>query len=134
MARSFHEEVSNALGSVISRDLAVPVRYERGDLGVDLEKVGVGESTFEVSDEQGLLTEVRVRDYFIPAIDLVLPGVGFALPKKGDRIIETIAGKAHVYEVLPPGGSEPAWRWMDPAQLHLRVHTKLIEREGDCDE
>jgi hypothetical protein len=132
MAKSFYEQVSSALAQVASGPLARPVTYVRGDESVEIEKVGVGRSTFEVTDEQGFLSQVQVRDYFIPSEDLVLAGEEVE-PCRGDRIIETIGGVEHVYEVLPPGGFEPAWRWMDADQTMLRVHTKLKSRDCDGD-
>ena len=64
------------------------------------------------------------RDFLIAPSDLVLAGLQ-VLPERGDTIRESLDGKVYIYEVNAPG-SEPPWRWSDPHQKLLRIHTKQI--------
>jgi len=133
MSSTFHNAVSTALLGVVRGPAGQTVVYRRGeDLEVQIDAAARGESTWEQDDEQGVLTELRSVDWLIAADDLSLPGdAGRTEPRRGDKIIVTIAGVEHVYEVLRPADGEPEWRWMDAAQTVRRIHTRLIELGGD---
>ncbi len=105
------------------------VVYRRGTSQTSVQAV-VGRSLLKLDDGYG---GVRVtwtdRDFVIAAQDLILGG-NVTLPQRGDRIEQTIDGVTHVFEVAAPGG-EPEWRWSDPHQIMLRIHTvKLEEGSG----
>lgn len=61
------------------------------------------------------------RDYMIPAAELVAGGAPFR-PERGDRITETIAGVARVFEVGAPKGAKE-FHPSDSDETLLRVHT-----------
>lgn len=104
------------------------VVYRRGTESVTVNAV-VGKSLLKLDDGYG---GVRVtwtdRDFVIAAQDLILGG-NVTLPQRGDRIEQTIDGVTHVFEVAAPGG-EPEWRWSDPHQIMLRIHTVKLEEES----
>lgn len=64
------------------------------------------------------------RDYLFAVADLVSPQGAF-LPRKGDRVHETLNGVGHVFEVTPRDG-EPAWRYSDRQRTDVRLHTKRV--------
>jgi len=57
-----------------------------------------------------------------PAADLILGGDP-ATPLKGDIVADSSSGTEVLYEVLAPSG-EPPWRYSDPYQVMIQVHTK----------
>ena len=117
------------LAEKLKAHASTPVLYRRGAEEVTVQAV-VGRSLLKLDDGYG---GVRVtwtdRDFVIAAQDLILGG-NVTLPQRGDRIEQTIDGVTHVFEVAAPGG-EPEWRWSDPHQIMLRIHTvKLEEGSG----
>lgn len=101
------------------------VVYRRDDVAQTIDDVVVGQSRFEVTEASGFQTQVVVRDYLLPVA--AMADFTPSEPEDGDRIEETADGKVHVYEVLRPSSSEPAWRYRDPARSQLRIHTKHVE-------
>lgn len=108
--------VADQLKSHASRS----VTYSRSTASVAL-TVTIGETIFQAVSEVGAIIHTHSRDYLFRAEDLVLGGSA-TLPHRGDRITDD--GK--VYEVLAPG-REPHYRFTDPYQFGLRVHTKQVE-------
>ena len=102
------------------------VEYHRGAQSVELAAT-VGASTFEVRDDYVVVEELRTRDYLFLTADLLLGGIP-ALPEPGDLIKERLGCEKKVFEVLAPGG-EPPWRYSDPWEKTLRVHTKQVDEE-----
>lgn len=105
------------------------VVYRRDTESVTVNAV-VGKSLLKLDDGYGgVRMEWTDRDFLIAAEDLVIGG-NATLPQRGDRIEQTIGDVTHVFEVAAPGG-EPEWRWSDPHQIMLRIHTvKLEEKSG----
>ena len=93
--------------------------------GDETELVAVpGRTEFEQVDEYGIVHRIEARDFLIRTADLTLGGVA-TLPRAGDRIRAIIGGVAGEYEVLAPG-NEPPWRYSDPLNQMLRIHTKQV--------
>jgi len=116
------------LEGVRHRHMTRPVVYQRGALAVTIQAT-VGRTVFEVSNAQGVVTQVERRDFLVRAEDLVLGGV-LVLPAPGDRIRETRGGKVHVYEVMG-AGNEKHFRPSDPDGLTLRIHTAEVAEEPE---
>jgi len=85
----------------------------------------VGRSEFQVIDAAGAAERIESRDYLVLAVSLVLDSVTVK-PEPGDRVVEVDGATTRTYEVMRPG-SEPCWRWSDPFNRTLRIHTKLVE-------
>ncbi|MBE7465495.1 MAG: hypothetical protein HS116_18615 [Planctomycetes bacterium] len=109
-----------------TKHLSRTVTYRRGGESVEV-RATVGKTVFQVDKGYGLQERYETRDYLILAADLALSGVAI-LPKPGDRVLETDAGKCFVYEVMAVG-NEPCWRYSDPYRRTLRMHTKLVATE-----
>lgn len=87
------------------------------------------ETRFEMPTDFDFVGMLRVRDWLIAA-DAYGFGAGVVEPAPGDLIRETLEdGGVEVFEVMSPGGREPAWRWSDRQRNTLRVHTKRIATE-----
>ena len=100
------------------------VAYARGANHVTV-LAGIGKTDYEVDDGSGAIIQFTTRDYLIVAADLVLSGSRI-VPAPGDRITETIAGTARVYEVMAVAPA-PCWTWHDQAaQITRRIHTKEV--------
>lgn len=97
----------------------VPVTYRQGGVSVEVTAV-VGKHPFRVDEPEGGALYIETRDYLVAQADLVHAGQPIE-PRDGDRIEE--AGR--VYQVVSVGG-EPPYRWSDPAQQELRIHTQLV--------
>lgn len=101
--------------------VASGVVYERDGERLEISAT-VGLTTWEV-EESGTLQKVESRDFIVRAADLA-----FGLPRRGDRIRETVGGTVLIYEVLAPAG-EDVWRYSDPQRNDVRVHTKHVDTE-----
>ncbi len=100
------------------------VSYRRGSASVSLHAT-VGSSLLKVTDTFGNVQVVRTeRDYLFTAADLVLSGIR-TTPQRGDVIDDATSGVTAHYEILAPDG-EPPWRYSDPAETMIRVHTKKV--------
>ena len=120
-------EGANMLDRMRKEHLARTVTYVRGEHEVELAAT-VGRTEFEVDDGTAVPLAVESRDYIVTAADLVLDGER-SRPRRGDRVRDVVAGVLHVYEVMAPGGRD-CYRLSGPDQSILRVHTRLIDREG----
>lgn len=67
-------------------------------------------------------TIITARDYTFTKADLDAESI---TPREGDRISETIAGVAYMFEVLPIG-NKPCAEWLDKEGVMLIVHTKKV--------
>ena len=103
-----------------------PVIYQRGESTVEV-PASIGRTEFEIDNGVGILERTESRDFLVPAVSLVLNDTQ-TLPKRGDRIRETIGTVTFTYEVMAPG-KEPPWRYSDAYRRTLRIHTKLIGTE-----
>ncbi len=117
------EQGSQWLSDQIDNYAASSVLYRRGSLTVPVQ-AGKGRSTFELTDTSGILVEIESRDFLISAANLLLDEMPI-LPEVGDRIIETVGGKLHAYEVSN-FGSEKSYRFCDPYGYKLRIHTRYV--------
>jgi len=115
------------LAESLKKHAARPVVYRRGTQEVSVQAI-IGRTLLKLDDGYGGARIVWTdRDFLIAAEDLVLAGQRI-LPQRGDEIREVADGRTVVYEVLAPG-REPEWRWSDPYQKILRIHTKRIGEE-----
>ena len=117
------EQGSQWLSDQIDHYAASSVLYRRGSLTVPVQ-AGKGRSTFELTDTSGILVEIESRDFLISAANLLLDEM-LILPENGDRIIETVGGKLHAYEVSN-FGSEQSYRFCDPYRYKLRIHSRYV--------
>lgn len=84
-----------------------------------------GESKFERTNEEQLVTVIVAdRCYLFPTADLFLNGAN-VLPEKGDRIVETIDGQLFTFEVMFDQ-NRPVWEFNDLTRQILRVWTKRV--------
>lgn len=100
------------LADTLSAHASVSITYKRGRASYTLTAT-LGQSVLRVSDRNGTRVERTDRDFLIVAADLPL------IPERGDFIIYN----GGFYEVLPVG-SDPAYRYSDPYNTILRIHTK----------
>ena len=101
--------------------LARTVEYRRGG-DVLTVSAAVGSTTFELTDDQGVRSQVASRDYLIE--DSELNGVD---PKPGDVVFDKDEdGNPIAYEVNNMD-SEACWRWSDRNRITRRVHTKQVK-------
>jgi len=112
------------LSEALLANASKSVVYSRGAASVTLQAI-IGSSLLRLTDGQGgSFIERTDRYYLFAPGDLVLNSVT-TTPQRGDRIAETTAGAATVYEVMPPDG-EPPWRYSDPHRNLYRVHAKRV--------
>jgi hypothetical protein len=83
----------------------------------------IGRTEFEVVGEGGVMERVESRDFIVATADLP------ATPERGHRIHETVGEQVHVFEVMAPVRSAPAWRWADAQRTAWRIHTRLVSKE-----
>ena len=85
-------------------------------LGRKLLKIADGSGSFRI--------EWTDMDFLIAAVDMEIDG-NPVTPRRGDMVYMAQGGGTLAYAVMPYG-SDPCWRWCDPGQSMMRVHTKLI--------
>lgn len=115
------------LTNTLADHASTSVRYSRGGASA-MVRATFGKKLLKIDagDGQVYLAWTDL-DFCIPAVDLVLSGET-VVPERGDEIrVETSAG-VEIFEVAPYGG-DAAWRWADPFQTMVRVHTKHVETE-----
>ena len=112
--------------SALRRAAGRRITYRRPSSGGGSESVDLtavkGTSRYNATETDGLTTEVNIEDFLIDVAALRLGGSAVQ-PKAGDRIEEG----GLTYEVMAPGGNEPAWRHLDAGRTTYRIHTKLID-------
>jgi hypothetical protein len=108
---------------------AQDVTYTRGTIVLTVPAV-LGKKLLKLYDDIGVARlEWTDMDFLIAAADLIVGGL-HSLPARGDLVTITLAdGTQSVFEVAPYGPSDPPWRWSDPNQTMLRVHTKQIQTQ-----
>lgn len=102
------------------------LRIARGEAEIRCVSATRGSSTFETLDANGAVVLIRSQDFLILADDYDF-GDGPVEPARGDLVTLAQADGDHVYELLDLA-SAPAWRWSDPFQVRLRIHTKEISK------
>ena len=73
--------------------------------------------------DHGVMTTVTSRDY--SGLAGVLAAAGITEPEPGHRIVETIAGVAHTFEVMPIANG-PCWAWADESHRQIIARTKEV--------
>jgi hypothetical protein len=97
--------------------------YQRGQQCLPIQ-VTVGDSEFTRRRADDISNEHRVVDFLFPASSI---HAVFHEPSAGDFIETDYLGEKRLFEVLSPGGDEPAWRYSDPHRNMIRVHTVEAE-------
>jgi len=101
------------------------VTYARGYEAVAVPAT-LGKKLLKLDDGfGGIRMQWTDMDFLIPAALLVLSGAP-TTPQRGDLIYLPVAYDVETYEVLA-FGNDPPWRWCDPGQTMLRIHTKRID-------
>lgn len=112
--------------------------YARGYDSVEC-RATLGSKLLKLDDGMGgFRMEWTDLDFLIPAADLNFDGFP-VIPERGDLVHLTVApmnpsfndgmDNVQTFEVVPYGGTEAVWRWADPHQSMMRVHTKYIDTE-----
>jgi hypothetical protein len=102
------------------------VTIQRGNQTIQDVPCGLGSSSFQTIGADGAVVTIRSRDFLIRR-ELYDFGDGPVTPARGDLAIFTEGDGDHTYELLDLP-SEPSWRWSDPYQQRLRLHTKEIAK------
>lgn len=103
------------LSEQVAKTASGPIRYLSA-AGEKTLLAAYGRTEHETTDDYGVKTGASVMDFIVRFEELG------TLPRLGDRVF---AGESE-YEVLELG-SEGCWRWCDPYQIRLRIHTKQIK-------
>ena len=119
------EAGSNWLEDQRHEFLSSVIEYQTGDYRFELAAT-IGKTEFEVADEFGRFLKFCSRDFLVLSCDLKLSDGSQFKPQLGDKILEN----GFCYEVLAPGDKQ-CWRFSDPFQKSIRIHTKLIGAEND---
>ena len=85
----------------------------------------IGRTEFEVVGEGGVMERTESRDFIVATADM--PGA--QSQARGDQIRETVGATVHLFEVMAPVQSAPAWRWADASRTAYRIHTRLVGTE-----
>jgi hypothetical protein len=118
-------EAAEDLEDTLREFASVNVGYRAaGSSHIDIVPATIGHSAHEALTGDGIVIRFETRDYSISLKDYA------AVPKKGDRILETdAAGVRREYEVCVPIGRQACWQWADSFQRRRRIHTQLVESD-----
>lgn len=109
------------LSSQLQSAASETVTYTQGNTAATL-KATFGSQLLRVTDHQGRVKTERTARDFIFAL-AAMTAAGLTLPQRGDKV--TIS-TGEVFEVTPYD-SEAAWRYSDPFETLVRVHTKQVQ-------
>lgn len=109
-----------ALQARMKTGAGVALVYARGAQSITLTG-WIGRQVYASQLEGGRRLEFGERDYLIGVDDLT-----FGEPRIGDRVTETINGRAVVFEVATPTNGEPQARYVDQTRTMWRVHVKEV--------
>jgi hypothetical protein len=115
------------LASQLKANAASEITYSRGSDDVTLQAT-YGRKLLKLTDIDGAIRmEWTDMDFVFDAADLILDGSQVE-PARGDKVTLVVGEDVQIYEVLP-FQSEPPWRYTDPFQTMIRVHTKRVGSE-----
>lgn len=113
------------LTQILSSRASQTVTYIRGGYAVAVSAT-FGQKLLKLDNGLGsTFAEWTDMDFLIPTADLVIEGQAIT-PERGDIIEIRFPTKVERYEIAPYG-NEAAWRYSDPHQSIVRIHTKHIE-------
>ncbi len=110
----------------LQANAAVPAYFVRGSNFVLINKVTLGNQLLKTTDNQGNVKTERTEKDFIVAANLLTFDLGltFVLPQRGDYWLLDLGAGLKRYDVMPVGNEAP-WRYADPFETLVRMHTKF---------
>jgi hypothetical protein len=114
------------LAGQLKTNVSELVTYVRGNQSITVSATFASQ-LLRVSDREGNTKVERPdADFIIAAADINF-GAGQVEPAAGDIVQVVYGNVTKQFKLMPMGGgSEPAWRYTDPFQTMVRVHTKKI--------
>lgn len=106
--------------------LSDTIEYRRAGVSISIPAL-LGQTTYEVADEDGMIVESKAIAFLVAKSDMVLLGSPI-LPEMGDQIRIVQGADTVVYEVLNLGGAGH-WRPSGPHNLMFRIYTKHMGTE-----
>ncbi len=115
------------LTSKIQANASVPAYFVRGSNFVLINQVTLGSQLLKTTDNQGNVKTERTERDFIVAANLLTfdSGATFVLPQRGDYWLLDLGKGLKRYDVMPVGNEAP-WRYADPFETLVRMHTKFL--------
>ena len=110
---NIYDDIASTIAKTLTDCVAIDVVYQRGAQTIPIKASRAGNSWNVQQRETGGGVELSDRDYIIQAADLPFT------PIDKDKIID--AGQT--WKVLGVG-AEKCWRYCDPNQRLIRIHTK----------
>ena len=102
------------LASSLTQHAGDPITYTKRKIQKAF-KATRGSTPFEASDTDGIIHRTVTRDYLLATTDWPYDED----PEDGDRI--TDAGKVYIVRSMI---GQPVWRFSDPGENLMRIHTK----------
>jgi len=113
------------LTQILKDRVSQPVTYIRGPLAITVSAT-FGQKLLKLDNGAGTnYLEWTDMDFLIPTEDLVIQGESI-IPERGDLIEIPFTTKTERFEVAPYG-NDSCWRYSDPNQTIVRIHTKHVE-------
>jgi hypothetical protein len=109
------ENATAALASILDANASVPITYSRGMTTIAGLTAIRGSTPYESNDSDGIIHRTIARDYLMRSATFPFSD----MPRDGDIIKDG----EEFYLVHSMTGERP-WRYCDPGQSLLRIHTK----------
>jgi hypothetical protein len=122
MATPF-DTAADAAGLALLATYGRPIIYRRGEDETEIDLAAKGPPRFRTAGIADTLLDWTGADWILPAAALLLDEARID-PVAGDEIDETDADGATLTWEVVPAGDEPCWRYCDPGNRLIRIHTK----------
>ncbi len=111
--------LAGAMRQNASRPVVIHNRLTNATLTIETDAT-VGITDFEEVSNDGVVIQMKSRDYICDTADLMDASGEPVLPARGWIVTEADGSQ---YEVYAPTGAMP-WRWADRSHLRIRIHTR----------
>ena len=120
LAGILHGTLYSAEGEIVTYDLNTPL--DGGLTSATFDAIQA-ESTRQVSNERGMITRIKTKDFLIKVSEMNL--VGITQPRRDDKIT---TADGQVWQVTSPASGLDYFEYSDHKQTLYRIHTKKAKQ------
>ena len=120
LAGVLHGTLYSAEGETVTYDLNTPL--DGGLTSATFDAIQA-ESTRQVSNDRGMITRIKTKDFLIKVSEMNL--VGITQPRRDDKIT---TADGQVWQVTSPASGLDYFEYSDHKQTLYRIHTKKAKQ------
>jgi hypothetical protein len=115
-------EMMGELVEAFKKEAAIELVYHRGDSQTDIITGWLGQTVYQIEEQERVTNEWNDRDFLIPVESLVLDDASI-LPQEGDWIEIVGYESPNTYKLMATYNL-PIWEYSDIQETLFRVRTK----------